>query len=114
MEDIYTLSDTQIQRRLGSRLRSARLQQNITQQSLANSSQVSLSSIKKIEGGEIGSFESFLRLIRTLGFLDSLQDLVNERQMSPSEIFALQNSTVKHSRKRASGNIKAKKEEAEW
>ena len=114
MEDIYTLSDTQIQQRLGSRLRSARLKQNITQQSLADAAQVSLSSIKKIEGGEIGSFESFLRIVRTLGVLDSLQSLVNERQMSPSEIYALQNSTVKHSRKRASGHIKVKEEAAEW
>ena len=113
MDDIYTLSDTQIQQRLGYRLKTARLKQNITQQSLADAAQVSLSSVKKIEGGEIGSFESFLRLIRTLGFLDSLQDLVNERQMSPSEIYALQNSTVKHSRKRASGSIKTKEEVTE-
>lgn len=114
MEDIYMLSDTQIQQRLGTKLKSARLKQNITQQSLAHASQVSLSSIKKIEGGEIGSFESFLRLIRTLGFLDSLQELVAEQQLSPSEIYALQNSTVKHSRKRASGNFKAKEEASEW
>ena len=114
MEDIYTLSDTQIQQRLGNSLKTARLKQNITQQSLADAAQVSLSSIKKIEGGEIGSFESFLRIIRTLGLLDCLKDLVNERQLSPSEIYALQNSTVRHSRKRASGHIKAKEEEAEW
>jgi len=113
MEDIYTLSDTQVQYRLGGKLKSVRLKQNITQQSLARSSQVSLSSVKKIEGGEIGSFESFLRLIRTLGLLDCFQELVSEHQMSPSEIYALQNSSVKHSRKRASAHIKAK-EAAEW
>ena len=114
MGDIYTLSDIQIQQCLGRRLKSERLMQNITQQSLADATQVSLSSIKKIEAGEIGSFESFLRLIRTLGFLDIFQELVKERPMSPSEIYALQHSAVKHKRKRASEQIKSKEEESEW
>ena len=114
MDDIYTLSDNQLQLRIGSRLKAVRLKQNITQQSLADAALVSLSSVKKIEGGNIGSFESFLRLIRTLGLLDSLQDLVIEQQMSPSEIFALQQAGEKRRRKRASSRLKTKEEVAEW
>lgn len=114
MDDAYSLSDTQIQLRIGSWLKAARLKQNVTQQSLADAAQVSLSSVKKIEGGKIGSFESFLRLIRTLGLLDCLQDLLEDQQLSPSEIFALQQSSKKHRRQRASGYLANKEEEAEW
>ena len=80
MNDIYMLSDTMILEKIGDRLRQVRLKQNITQQSLADASGVSLSSVKKIEKGEIGSFDSLLRLFRTLGLLDTLQPLVEEEQ----------------------------------
>ena len=114
MEDIYMLSDTQIELRLGSLLKAARLKQNITQQSLADAAQISLSSVKKIELGGIGSFETFIRVVRTLGLLDSLQPLVFEEPLSPSEIYALQNASKKHVRKRASGHLKSKEEVSEW
>ena len=47
------LSDVAILSRIGNHMRSARLRQNITQQSLADAAGVSLSSLKKIEKGEI-------------------------------------------------------------
>ena len=37
MEDIYTLSDVQIQKKIGDKIKAARLKQNITQDSLAES-----------------------------------------------------------------------------
>lgn len=58
MNDIYVLADAMIQRRIGEKLKAVRLKQNITQQSLAESAEVSLSTVKKIESGEIGSFAS--------------------------------------------------------
>lgn len=114
MEDIYSLSDTQVQKRIGEKLKAVRLKQNITQKSLAEEADISLSSIKKIESGEIGSFESFLRVIRALGELDSFQNLIAEDQLSPSEYYELVNAGKKNSRKRAAGKIKAQKEESEW
>lgn len=61
MDDIYILSDTAICNRIGNYLKTIRLKQNITQQSLAESADISLSSIKKIEKGEIRSFDTLLR-----------------------------------------------------
>ena len=52
MDDIYVLTDGAIMSKIGSHLKGVRLKQNITQQSLAESSGVSLSSLKKIEKGE--------------------------------------------------------------
>ena len=115
MENIYMLSDAVILAKLGARIKSTRLKQNITQESLAISANVSLSSVKKIESGEIKSFDSLLRVLRVLGKLDIFQSMVDEEQLSPSEYYELVNSTKKVTRKRAVGKINAnKKEESEW
>jgi len=114
MEDIYSLSDTQMQKRIGEKLKSVRLKQNITQKNLSEEADISLSSIKKIESGEIGSFESLLRVMRVLGKLDTFQNLIAEEQLSPNDYYELVNTGKKNSRKRAASTIKAQKEESEW
>ena len=115
MEDVYMLSDGMIQSKIGERLKAVRLKQNITQQALAEESGVSLSSVKKIEKGEIGSFDSLLRVLRTLGKLDVLLPLVEEEQLSPSEYYELVNKASKAQRKRAAGkSTKKDKEEQVW
>ena len=116
MNDIYILSDGAILTKIGSSLKDIRLKQNITQQNLAESAGVSLSSLKKIEKGEIGSFDSLLRVLRTLGKLEVLQPLVDEEQLSPSEYYELvQSNTAKHQRRRAVGRLNnTNKEESAW
>ena len=115
MEDVYMLSDGMIQSKIGERLKAVRLKQNFTQQALAEESGVSLSSVKKIEKGEIGSFDSLLRVLRTLGKLDVLLPLVEEEQLSPSEYYELVNKASKAQRKRAAGkSTKKDKEEQSW
>ena len=66
MEDIYALSDVQIQTKIGEKIKATRLKQNITQESLAESALTSRSSVQKVESGEIKSFDTFLRILRTL------------------------------------------------
>ena len=67
MEDnIYMLPDSEIRKRIGKKIKHLRLRQNITQMSLAEQSQISVSSVKKIENGEIGSFDSLMRVLRIL------------------------------------------------
>ncbi|MCR4878623.1 MAG: helix-turn-helix domain-containing protein [Bacteroidales bacterium] len=115
MDNIYMLSDKMIPRRIGNQLKQTRLRQNITQQNLAEETGVSLSSIKKIEKGEIGSFDTWLRVLRILGLLDALQPLVNEPQPSPSEYYEMVHSSAKKIRKRAAGSPQKKaKEELLW
>lgn len=41
MDDIYSLSDIQIQKKIGEKLKAVRLKQNITQDSLAELSSIS-------------------------------------------------------------------------
>jgi transcriptional regulator with XRE-family HTH domain len=114
MEDVYMLADEVVQRKIGERLKSVRLKQNITQQALAVESGVSLSSVKKIEKGEIGSFDSLLRVLRTLGKLDVLLPLVEEEQLSPSEYYELVQKAGAHQRKRAVGKTNKEKEGSSW
>lgn len=61
--------------------------------------------MKKVEKGEIRSFDVLLRLLRTLGQLEVLLPLVEEQQLSPSEYYELVNKAEAHQRKRASGKI---------
>lgn len=115
MIDIYTLADSMILQRIGEKLKKNRLKQNITQKNLSEEANISLSTLKKIENGEISSFDSLLRVIRTLGMLDIFQPLIEEDQLSPNEYFELINSAQKKSRKRAYGKISKNTQiESEW
>ena len=114
MDDIYTLSDTQLTKRISEKLKAIRLKRNITQQSLAEASSISLSSLKKIENGEIGTFDSLLRVLRTLGMLESISALFEEEQLSPSEYYEMVNKAKKHMRKRAVGKLKVNNEKSDW
>ena len=114
MDDIYTLSDTQLSKRIGEKLKAIRLKRNITQQSLAEAASISLSSVKKVENGEIGSFDTLLRILRTLGMLESISQLFEEEHLSPSEYYEMVNKAKKQTRKRAVGKLKVNKEGSEW
>lgn len=109
------LSDAEITKRISEKLKELRLKQNITRQDVSASSGVSMSSIVRMEDGEIKSFESFLRILRTLGKIDILLPLLEEEELSPNEYFKLVNSAKAKQRKRASKSIiNNQQEEFEW
>lgn len=97
------LPDGEICRGIGRKIRSLRLRQNITQQSLAEQSQISVSSVKKIENGEIGSFDTLMRVLRILGQLDIFAPLLKEDVMSPNEYYEYVQAAQKKQRRRARG-----------
>ena len=85
------------------------------QAELADKSGVSISTIKRMEDGEVKNFESLIRVLRTLGKLDVFVPLVEEEQLSPNEYYELASKANKPERKRASkGYTKENKEESEW
>lgn len=114
MNDIYSLSDTQLRMCIGRKIKSIRLKRNITQSSLAEAASISLSSVKKVENGEIGAFDILLRILRTLGMLESISSLIEEEQLSPSEYYEIVNKSKKKTRRRAVGKLNVDKEESEW
>ncbi|MCF0177098.1 MAG: helix-turn-helix domain-containing protein [Bacteroidaceae bacterium] len=115
MENINMLSDTEITKKISAKLKELRLKQNISRQEMSASSGVSMSSVVRMEDGEIKSFESFLRILRTLGRIDVLLPLVEEEEISPNEYFKLVHSTKTKQRKRASkSSTNSQQEESEW
>ena len=109
------LSDAEITRRISGKLKELRLKQNVSRQDVSVSSGVSMSSIVRMEDGEIKSFESFLRILRTLGKIDVLLPLLEEEEISPNEYYKLVHSAKTKRRKRASrSNTNMQQEESEW
>ena len=97
---------------IAANIKKVRLKQNMSQLELADKSGVSISSIKRMEDGELKNFESIIRALRTLGMLDVFIPLVEDEQLSPNEYYELVNKINKRNRKRASkGYVKDKKEE---
>lgn len=117
-DNIYMLADCEISRRIGSKVRQLRLRQNFTQASLAEQAQISVSSLKKIESGEIKSFDSLMRVLRILGELDVFAPLVKEEELSPNEYYEFIEAAKKKQRRRASSKDNNRqsieKEESEW
>ncbi|MBQ0016112.1 MAG: helix-turn-helix transcriptional regulator [Bacteroidales bacterium] len=116
MENIYMLSDTEIINKISAKIKALRLKQNISRQEMAESSGVSISSIARMEDGEIKSFESFLRIIRFLGKIEILIPLLQEEEISPNEYYKMVQSVRKKQRKRASrgNNNKNEQEASKW
>ena len=115
MENINMLSDLEITAKISAKLKELRLKQNITRQELAAKSCVSVASIARMEGGEIKSFDSFMRIARTLGKIDVFLPLVEEEPISPNEYFKMVQAAGKCRRKRASKNFEVKnREETGW
>lgn len=115
MEDIYILSDMNICRKIGEKIKRTRLKQNVTQESLAEAADISVSAVKRIESGGIKSFDSFQRVLRVLGLLDVMIPLVKEDEMSPNEYYEFVKFHKRRQRKRAAGKIIPQpKIESEW
>ena len=115
LNNIYILTDTELCNRIATKIKTVRLKQNMSQTELADKSGVSISTIKRMEDGEVKNFESLIRVLRTLGKLDVFVPLVEEEQLSPNEYYELANQENKPKRKRASkGYTKENKEESEW
>jgi len=109
--DYYSLSDKAIALELGERIRSLRLQHNLTQQELAKTSLLSLNVVKALEAGK-GKLSSIITVLRVLGQLDQLALFLPEINISPLQLAKTQGRV----RKRASGlrNQMNKQETSEW
>ena len=115
LDNIYILTDTELCNRIAAKIKTVRLKQNMSQAELADKSGVSISTIKRMEDGEVKNFESLIRVLRTLGKLDIFVPLVEEEQLSPNEYYELASTANNPKRKRASKSYtKENKEESEW
>ena len=83
MEDIQWLSDKMILEGIGKKLKEWRLEMDLSQAEMASKTDLSLTTYLHFEHGKGGSMANFLRVLRVLGRLDSLETFFQERPISP-------------------------------
>jgi transcriptional regulator with XRE-family HTH domain len=87
------LSDPEILRELGRRLRIARLQQNISLEDVARRAGLSKTTLTNMERGSDFRIGSLLRVLRVLNRLEAFETVLQAPALSPMEL-------VRHDRKR--------------
>lgn len=93
------LTDGAVLSELGARLERTRLARNLTQRQLAQEAGVERKVVARIEAGESVKLTSFVRVLRVLGLLDTLDQLVPPPLPSPIDLLTRHDKT----RRRASG-----------
>lgn len=92
------LSDTAILEELGKRLLRHRLNQNLTQQELADEAGIGINTVYRLEQGQSTQLSNLIRILRALRLVSNFDALVPESPPSPVELAKLK----KEERKRAS------------
>ena len=95
----YVQSDTVILQQLGRGLAKSRLQLQLTQAELAEQAGVSKRTVERIEAGEPAQTDNLIRILRVLGLLENLSQLIPEAHLRPFEVLQLKGKE----RRRASG-----------
>ena len=80
------LSDPEILAEIGRRLRRYRLQQNLTQASLARDAGIGTRTLRNVENGGDTQLVTVLRILRSLGRLDALDAFLPRPGVSPMEL----------------------------
>jgi transcriptional regulator with XRE-family HTH domain len=94
------LTDKQIAREIGKRLRAHRLRINMTQQQVAHHCGIARQSVMKAENGGGVSLEIVIKIFRALNRIGDLEHAIQPPPFSPVQRYRQQ---TKPQRKRASG-----------
>jgi len=94
------MTDEEILRELGCRLREYRLQQDLTAETVAERAGLSASTVLNAEGGRNPTMETLVRILRVLGRLEGLEAFLPAPTVSPMELLRRRKAKK---RQRASG-----------
>lgn len=85
MVDFYEYSTPELVRLLGERFKEYRMRCNLTQKEVAEQSGIGLTTIHKFENGTAGnlSLSTFILLLKVIGQVDALDDVMPELPESP-------------------------------
>ena len=108
--DFNNLTDEQILLELTRRVKQLRLNQNITQEELANRAGLHVQTIKNFESGKSTKVITLIQILRAFGELNALDSFIPEPGISPIELLKLKGKE----RERASGTSDKKASESEW
>ncbi len=109
--NFYGLSDKAILREIGRRLKRKRLDQNLTQQSLAEIAGLNRSTISEAENGVSVSTQTLIQILRGLHVLDQIDAFLPDPGLSPLQLAKLKGKE----RQRASGSVpRSEQETSDW
>lgn len=86
MEDLRWLTDKQIVSKIGDNIRRYRLELNMTRKELSDRTDISVTTIEKVEKGENFNINTLIRCLRMLDKIDVLNDLTSEREPTPYQL----------------------------
>ena len=88
------LTNSQIEKELGKRLKRVRLESNLSQAEVATRSGLSRRTITGIENGEGSTLSTLIALLRALKALDSLDNFLPDHGISPMAMMRLREEPV--------------------
>ncbi len=97
---IESWTDEAILAQVGERIRTERLNRNLTAQEVADYAGVSLATLSKVERGHNHSLKTLLRILRALGLLNRVEALLPDQGPSPIQLARLRGKQ----RQRATGS----------
>jgi len=112
IKDWYAMSDKALLAVIGQFIKDSRLNKNKTQQQLAMASDISRSTLVKLEKGEGGNLESFIRVMRILEQLHVFQFFEIKKQISPIELARIEQAKRKRAGRQS--KIHLPKNESAW
>ncbi len=111
--DLYALTNDAIMRQMGTKLKELRIEKNMKQADLADTSGVSVFTISSVENGKTTSLLTIVQLLRALGHLDYLDSFFQEETVSPIAYAKLLKNNKKKVRVKSS-STDTNKGDSEW
>src|SRR5476651_1688763 len=102
--DWYSMSDKGVLNLIGQFIQETRLQQNKTQQQVADSAGINRSTVGQIEKGNGGTLLSLLQILRVLEQLPVLQSFEIEQKISPLQLAKLEQQKRQRARNSDTSN----------
>ena len=90
----------EIQRDIGARLRSFRLDRRLPQAELASRAGVSLRALQHIEAGAGSTLETFIRVLKALGYLSMFDDIAPANLVQPMNLLRRRKPRLRAPRQR--------------
>ncbi len=95
--NFHFMTDQDIEKEIGERLKTIRLNRNITQKKLSEETLLSLTPIKSIEQGQ-GKIATLIAILREYDLLDNIDNLIPKQETSPIQLFERQGKQRKRAR----------------
>lgn len=108
------LSNDAILAEIGDRLRRLRLNADISQEALAESTGLSRKTVQNAESGENCSMDTLVRMLRGLNALDQLENFMPSASPSPIQMARLHGKTRRRARKAGSAKGGPPDKNGEW